>query len=217
MSDPVRVLIAEDHPFFRDGLRRALDADDGVQVIAECADGPAALERIRTLGPAIAILDIGLPGLDGCAIVRQVRAERLPVEFIFLTIADDPEIFDQSLEWGVKGYLLKDCTAVEIVRCVRAVADGQHYASPVMTTHLVERTRRVERFARGVPGLDQLTPQERVILRRIAAGRRSKEVAEELGIAPKTVDAHRTSICRKLDVHGNHALTRFAVRHRHDI
>lgn len=217
MGDPIRVLIAEDHPFFRDGLRRALEQDPGVDVVAACEDGPTALERIRALSPAIAILDIGLPELDGCAIVRQARDERLPVEFIFLTINDDPEIFDQSLEWGVKGYLLKDCTAAEIVRCVRAVAGGQHYASPVMTTHLVERTRRVERFVRGVPGLDQLTPQERVILRRIAAGRRSKEVAEELGIAPKTVDAHRTSICRKLDVHGNHALTRFAVRHRHDI
>jgi DNA-binding NarL/FixJ family response regulator len=217
MGDPIRVLIAEDHPFFRDGLRRALEQDPSVDVVAACEDGPTALERIRAMSPAIAILDIGLPELDGCAIVRQARDERLPVEFIFLTINDDPEIFDQSLEWGVKGYLLKDCTAAEILRCVRAVAGGQHYASPVMTTHLVERTRRVERFTRGVPGLDQLTPQERVILRRIAAGKRSKEVAEELGIAPKTVDAHRTSICRKLDVHGNYALTRFAVQHRHDI
>jgi DNA-binding NarL/FixJ family response regulator len=214
MTDPIRVVIAEDHPFFRDGLRRALEQDESVRVVGECADGRTALEQIRSLNPTVAILDIGLPELDGCAVVRQMRADRLPVEIVFLTIADDPDIFDQALEWGVKGYLLKDCTAEEIVRCVRAVARGQHFASPVMTTHLVARTRRVERFARSVPGLDLLTPQERAILQRIAWGKRSKEVAEDMGIAPKTVDAHRTSICRKLGVHGNHALTRFAVRHR---
>ena len=214
MADLIRVVIAEDHPFFRDGLRRALEQDESVRVVGETADGRAALEQIRSLEPTIAILDIGLPGLDGCAVVRQVRADRLPVEIIFLTIADDPDIFDQALEWGVKGYLLKDCTAEEIVRCVHAVARGQHFASSVMTTHLVARTRRVERFAKGLPGLRHLTPQERVILQAIALGKRSKDVAEELGIAPKTVDAHRTSICRKLGVHGNHALTRFAVQHR---
>jgi DNA-binding NarL/FixJ family response regulator len=214
MSEPLTVVIAEDHPFFRDGLRHALEQDPTLRVVGECADGRTALEQIRALRPAVAILDIGLPELDGCTVVRQLRAEHLPVEFVFLTIADDPEMFDQALEWGVKGYLLKDCTADEIVRCVHAVARGQHFASPVMMTHLVARTRRVERFARAVPGLDDLTPQERAILQRIAAGMRSKEVAEELGIAPKTVDAHRTNICRKLNLHGNHALTRFAVRHR---
>lgn len=214
MADPVRVVLAEDHPFFRDGLRRALEQDETIQVVGESADGRTALEQIRSLAPAIAILDIGLPELDGCAVVRQVRTDRLPVEIVFLTIADDSDIFDQALEWGVKGYLLKDCTSEEILRCVRAVSRGQHFASPAMTTHLVARAHRVERFARSLPGLDLLTPQERSILQRIARGNRSKEVAEDLGIAPKTVDAHRTSICRKLGVHGKHALTRFAVRHR---
>lgn len=217
MADRVTVVIAEDHPFFRDGLRRALERDELLKVVGECADGRTALEQIRSLRPDVAVLDIGLPDLDGCAVVRQVRAERLPVEVVFLTIADDPEIFDQALEWGVKGYLLKDCTADEIARCVRAVARGHHFASPVMTTHLVARTRRVERFAQGLPALEHLTVQERGILTRIARGKRSKEVAEELGIAPKTVDAHRTSICRKLGLRGNHALTRFAVRHRDNI
>jgi DNA-binding NarL/FixJ family response regulator len=214
MVEPIRVVLAEDHPFFRDGLRRALEQDDGVLVVGDSADGRTALAQIRSLKPAVAILDIGLPELDGCAVVRHVRAERLPVEVVFLTIAEDPEIFDQALAWGVKGYLLKDCTAEEITRCVRAVARGQHFVSPVMTTHLVARTHRVEAFAQTLPGLGLLTPLERVILQRIAWGKRSKEVAEDLGIAPKTVDAHRTSICRKLGVHGNHALTRFAVQHR---
>lgn len=214
MADRLRIVVAEDHPFFRDGLTRALERDATLEIVGEAADGVSALAQIRALGPDVAILDIGLPDMDGCAVVKRIREERLPVEIIFLTISDDRDIFDQALEWGVKGYLLKDCTAEEIVRCVRAVARGQHFASPAMTTFLVERTQRIERFTRNLPGLTSLTPQERAILKRIAQGKRSKEIADDLGIAPKTVDAHRSNICRKLEVHGNHALSRFAVMHR---
>jgi DNA-binding NarL/FixJ family response regulator len=210
----VRIVIAEDHPFFRDGLRLALARDDRLHIIGESGDGRTALEQIRSLQPDVAILDIGLPELDGCEIVRQVRADRMPVEVIFLTIADDPEIFQQALEWDVKGYLLKDCTADEIVRCVHAVVRGQHFASPPMTSHLVARARAIDRFTETLPGLRALTTLERTVLRRIAAGRRSKEIAQELGIAPRTVDAHRTDIARKLGIRGKHALTRFAALHR---
>lgn len=217
MSDPLRIVIAEDHPVFRDGLRRALASAGDLQVVGEAADGVAALELVRSQQPDVAILDIGLPRLDGCAVARQIRADGLSLELVFLTVSDDAAMFDESLEWDIKGYLLKDATADEIVRCVRTVARGQHFASPAMTTHLVERTQRARRFVAKLPALQQLTPHERAILVRIAQGRRSKEIAAELGIAPKTVDAHRSNICRKLDVHGNHALTRFAVQHRHEL
>ena len=214
MADPVRLVLAEDHPFFRDGLKMALGRDDRMQIVGESGDGRTALSQIRSLRPDVAILDIGLPELDGCEVVRRVRADHLPVEVIFLTIADDPEMFQQALEWGVKGYLLKDCTADEIVRCVQAVVRGQYFASPPMMSHLVARTQAIESFTQRLPGLTSLTPTERAVLRRIAAGRRSKEIAGDLGIAPRTVDAHRTEIARKLGVHGTHGLSRFAVRHR---
>ena len=214
MADLVRIVVAEDHPFFRDGLRLALGRDDRLQIVGESGDGRTALEQIRSLEPDVAILDIGLPEIDGCEVVRRIRADRLPVEIIFLTIADSPEIFQQALEWDVKGYLLKDCTADEIVRCVHAVARRQHFASPPMMSHLVARIRAIESFTQTLPGLRGLTTLERTVLRRIAAGRRSKEIAEELGIAPRTVDAHRTDIARKLGIHGRHALTRFAAQHR---
>jgi two-component system nitrate/nitrite response regulator NarL len=215
-ADPreLRLVIAEDHPVFRDGLRRALTRETGLTVVGEASDGLTALDRIRTLEPDVAILDVGLPVIDGCEVARRVRAERLAVELVFLTVCDEPEIFDLALELEVKGYLLKDSTAAEIVRCVRAVAAGQHFASPAMTTYLVERSGRVQRFSRRIPGLDELTAQERLILRRVAQERRSKEIAAELGISPKTVDAHRASICQKLGLRGNHALSRFAVQRR---
>jgi DNA-binding NarL/FixJ family response regulator len=217
MGEPIRLVIAEDHPFFRDGLRRALDRCDAFQIVAETADGPAALEQIRVHKPEVAILDIGLPRMNGFAVVRKLREEGIPVAIVFLTVHDDEAMFEAALELDVRGYLLKDCTDAEMIRCISAVAAGQHYTSPSMTTYLVNKTQRVERFAQQTPGLGLLTAQERTILRAIARDRSSKEIAAEMGIARRTVDAHRSNICRKLEIHGQHALARYAVRHRADL
>ena len=217
MGEPIRLVIAEDHPFFRDGLRRALDRCDAFQIVAETADGPAALEQIRVHKPEVAILDIGLPRMNGFAVVRKLREEGIPVAIVFLTVHDDEAMFEAALELDVRGYLLKDCTDAEMVRCISAVAAGQHYTSPSMTTYLVNKTQRVERFAQQTPGLGLLTAQERTILRAIARDRSSKEIAAEMGIARRTVDAHRSNICRKLEIHGQHALARYAMRHRADL
>jgi DNA-binding NarL/FixJ family response regulator len=217
VSGEIRIVFAEDHPFFRDGLRTALGGADGFRLVGEAADGAAALELVQSLEPEVAILDIGLPVMNAVSVVRRIREQQLPVEVVFLTVHDEEEMFEEALELGVKGYLLKDCTASELVRCVRAVASGEHYTTPPMTTYLVGKIQRVERFAEKVPGLSLLTAHERAILRRIAHEKTSKEIAEEMGIAPKTVDAHRTNICSKLKIHGKHVLSRFALRHRADI
>jgi len=209
--------ILGDHPFFRDGLRAALKSVDSFRLVGETSDGQTAFEYVQSLQPDVVILDIGLPRLDGVAVARRIREHRLPVEIVFLTVHDDEQMFEEAIELGVKGYLLKDCTAAEIVRCVKAVSAGTYYAAPSMTTYLVSKTRRIERFAEKVPGLNLLTAHERAILRRIAQDKTSKEIAHEMGIAPKTVDAHRSNICSKLKIHGKHVLSRFAVRHRADI
>lgn len=217
MDDKTRIVIAEDHPFFLAGLRRVLEKAGSIAIVGDAADGPTALGQIRSLKPNLAILDIGLPRMNGFDIVRTIRAERIPVEVVFLTIHDDEDMFETALQLGVKGYLLKDCTDTELLRCIGAVSSGQHYASPSMTSYLVKKTQRVEQFAEQAPGLRLLTPHERTILRFIAQDKTSKEIARELGIARKTVDAHRSNICRKLEIHGQHVLTRFAVRHRQEI
>jgi two-component system nitrate/nitrite response regulator NarL len=209
----IRTVIADDHPLFREGLRSAL-AQEGLLVVGDAADGRRALDLIRQLGPDVAVLDIGLPELDGCAVARTIREERLPVELVFLTVCDEIEMFEQALEWDVKGYLLKDATAQEIARCVRTVAGGGHFIGPPMASYLVERTRRIEQLGRAVPELQRLTAHERAILKRIARQMASKEIAAEMGISPKTVDAHRANICQKLNLHGNHVLSRFAWQHR---
>jgi len=217
VAERIRIVVADDHPFFRNGLRTALKSSHGFKLVGEAGDGVSALEQIQKLKPDVAILDIGLPLMNGVAVTRCVRQEQIPVDVIFLTVAQDEEIFETALELGVKGYLLKDCTDTELYACIRTVRSGAHYLTPSMTTHLVNKTSRIDEFANIVPGLKLLTSHERAILRRIAQDKTSKEIAVELGIAVKTVDTHRTNICRKLEIHGQHVLTRFAARHRTEI
>lgn len=217
MADDIRLVIAEDHPLFRDALRRTFEKCGSMQVVAEAQDGPSALDHIRALAPDVALLDIGLPRMNGFAVVRALRQDRSPVKVVFLTVHEDEATFEAALELDVRGYLLKDCTEPELVRCISAVAAGQHYTSPSMTTFLVNRTQRVRQLVEDTPGLQRLTPQERNILKQIARDKTSKEIAQEMGIAAKTVDGHRSSICRKLDIHGQHGLARFAARHRADL
>ncbi len=217
MNEEIRIVIADDHPLLRSGLRHDLQKASCLRVIAEATDGVTALEYIRSLEPDIAILDIGLPKMNGVAVVRRIREESVPVEIIFLTICEDRDIFEEALELGVKGYLLKDCAEGELLGCITAVASGQNYMTPLMTTYLVDKLRRTKKFSRQTPGLDLLTCQERAVLRQIANGKTSKEIADDMGIAPKTVDAHRSNICTKLEIHGPSVLTRFAMQHRTEI
>jgi DNA-binding NarL/FixJ family response regulator len=217
VSEEIRIVIAEDHPFFRDGLRRALENSRSFDVVGEAADGLTALDQVRSLRPDVAILDIRLPKLNGVALVRNIRQEQIPVEIVFLTICDDEEMFEEAIALGVKGYLLKDCTESEVLRCLDAVSSGQHYTTPAMTTYLVNKTRRVAQFTEKIAGLRLLTPQERAILKEIAHEKTSKEIAQAMGITQKTVDTHRSNICRKLEIHGQHVLSRFAARHRTEI
>jgi DNA-binding NarL/FixJ family response regulator len=217
MNEEIRIVIADDHHFFRSGLRHDLQKASCLRLIAEANDGVTALDHIRLLKPDIAILDIGLPKMNGVAVVRRIREESIPVEIIFLTICEDQDIFEEALELGVKGYLLKDCTEAELLRCITAVASGQNYTTPLMTTYLVDRLRGTKELRGQTPGLDLLTEQERAVLRQIGDGKTSKEIADEMGIAPKTVDAHRSNICRKLQIHGPNVLGRFATRHRTQI
>ena len=217
METVIEVLIADDHPIVRQGLRQTIESDAGLRVVAEAGNGREALAGIKELRPHVAVLDIQMPALDGFGVARAVREEGLPVEVIFLTVYRDEEVFNAALDLGVKGYVLKDSAVSDIVACVRAVAAGGHYASPALTTHLVGRGRRAAALVEERPGLAALTPTERHVLRLIADYKTSKEIAAELFISPRTVETHRNNICQKLDVHGSHALMKFALAHKSEL
>lgn len=211
MADQIRILLADDHPVVRKGLRMAIEEDEGLSVVGEAADGEAALALIVELLPQIAVLDIDMPKMDGFAVAREIAARHLPVATIFLTLHTGEDPFRAAMELRAKGYILKDSAVLEIVTSIRAVAAGQPYLSSALTARLLQPP------AASAPndGLaSRLTPTERRIVQLIAADKSSKEIGEELSIHYRTIENHRTTICRKLGLEGANALLRFALQNK---
>lgn len=217
METEIRLIIADDHPIFRRGLRAMIEAEAGLTVVAEAADGDTALTLISEHEPDVAILDLDMPGQDGFAVTRAAAAEGLAVAVIILTMHDNESIFNAALDLGVKGFVLKDSALPEIIDCIKAVTAGRNYISPQLSTYLISRGTRSAAPAHTVPGLQYLTPSERNILRLIADEKSTRQIADALHISPRTVDRHRANICDKLDLHGAHALLRFAISHKSEL
>jgi len=163
------------------------------------------------------VVDVDMPGLDGLGVAREIRKKRLPVEIVFLTIHGEEDLFHAAMDLGSKGYLLKDSALTEIVKALRAVAEGNYYVTPSLTAYLVHRRSRAQAFASEKLGLADLTPTERRILGMVAEGKSSKSIAEELFVHHRTVENHRTNICQKLGLRGHNALFKFALQHKTEI
>jgi DNA-binding NarL/FixJ family response regulator len=217
MASEIRVLIADDHPIFRQGLRLIIEAQRDLAVVAEASDGAQALECLQNDDVSVAVLDVTMPFKDGFAVAREVRERRLAVALVFLTMHKDEHYLNAALDLDVRGYVLKDNATTEIVDCVRAVAAGGEYISPTLSSFLIRRRRRATNLAEQKPALAQLTAVERRILRLIADGLTSREIAEQLGIGLRTVEHHRNNVAVKLELRGSHALTKFALKHQSDL
>jgi DNA-binding NarL/FixJ family response regulator len=215
MSEEIRVILADDHPTMRKGLRLSLEEDRGLKIVAEASDGEAALAHIRKLQPQIAILDIDMPKLDGLAVARALVKDHSETAVIFLTLHADEHLFREAIDLGSRGYILKDSATEEIVAGVRAVAGGQPYLSPAVTAYLLQNSERGA-GSRERKLTDGLTPTEGRIMKLIALGKTSKEIGAEFSIHYRTVENHRTNICRKLELEGEgaNALLRFALQHK---
>ncbi len=209
-----KVLIADDHPIFREGLVRIIERDKSFTIVAQCGDGGEALALIRELQPEIAILDISMPTMSGLDIARSAQQEGLSVEIVILTMYKDDKYFNAAMDIGVKGYVLKDSIATELLESLRALSSGKYYISPVISELLIDRKTRLQSLAKAMPSLNELTPSERNILKLLAENKTSKEIANELFISVRTVENHRTHICNKLGIKGHNKLLQFAIEHR---
>jgi len=214
LQSRLSIVLADDHPVFRHGLRQIVEAESDFTVVGEARDGEGALALIKTLRPEIAILDISMPKLDGLTVACQLREERSPVKIILVTMYREEKLFKKALEAGVKGYVLKDCATTDIISCLNAVSAGENYTSPELTTYLIKRVREVDSAGLPHSGLDTLSDTERRVLSSIGDCKTNKEIAQELFISVRTVETHRNNICKKLDVHGSHALMKFAFDHK---
>jgi DNA-binding NarL/FixJ family response regulator len=210
----ISVVIVDDHPLFREGLRQAITGDDRFALSGEADRGQKALELIQQLKPDVAVLDVNLPELSGLEIATALQGKTSPTQLVILTMLKDEPAFNKALNLGIKGYVLKDNATSEILNCIEAVANGEAYVSPTLTEFLLRRRGRAETLGAHKPGLDDLTTAERRILKRIASGQTTRQIAAELFISPRTVETHRANICTKLELTGSNRLLQFALENR---
>jgi DNA-binding NarL/FixJ family response regulator len=209
-----RVVIVDDHPLFRQGLRHAIESDERFEIVGEADQAEAAVETILREKPDVSVLDVNLPRMNGFELVRVLRHRKCASRIVILTMLKDEQAFNTALNLKVNGYVLKENAAAEILSCIAAVADGDSYVSPSLTDFLLRRRSRAELLASKRPGLDDLTVAERRVLKRIAEGKTSKEIASEFFISPRTVESHRASICEKLELRGANRLLQFAFENK---
>lgn len=206
----VKLLIVDDHPLFRRGLREVIEENPRFRVVGEASDGEAAMRMIAELKPGIAVVDIDMPRLSGLELVRALQKLKSPVTFVFLTMYDEEEMFNAAMDLGVKAYVVKESAADDILTALEKVDQGETFISPSISEIGKRRTSRVQQLLLSKPQLEDLTSAERRILKFIAEDRTSKEIADLLKISVKTVENHRLNICHKLNLHGSHSLLKFA-------
>lgn len=210
----LRVLIADDHPIFRKGLIQAVGSDRAIEIVGEAGDGQQALRLADELKPDVAVLDIEMPELSGLQVAEEIIKRRLPVDIVFLTMYKEEDMFNEAMDLGVKGYVLKESAVSDIVNSIKTVATGRYYLSPTISEFLVSRSDRARLLLKKKPQLENLTATERKVLRFISENKTSKEIANELNISYRTVENHRSNICNKLEIHGSHSLLKFAIEHK---
>lgn len=212
MSQTVRVLICDDHELFREGLKAILRDETGVEVIGEARDGREAVEKAARLGPDVVVMDMEMPNLNGLEATRRIRQAHPYVKVLILTMYGEKELVARCLEAGAAGYVLKDVPATQLLYAIRAVHRGDKYMSPEALKGMVDRY--VEGSKVGGTSYDLLTDREREVLKLLAEGLSTKEAASRLGLSAKTVDAHKTNLMRKLDIHGRAELIRWAIQNK---
>jgi DNA-binding NarL/FixJ family response regulator len=210
---PIEVLIVDDHPVVRRGLRVLLEVQDGIEVVGEAGEGPTALKLAAEHHPDVILLDLKLPGLDGLAVLAELRARQdharqdHQTKILVLTSVTDPVAAGRAMREGAAGVLYKDVDPDALVRAIRAVHDGHLLLAPEAAGTLLQPTTGRNR------SLDALTAREREVLAELAKGRSNREIARALNVSEKTVKAHVSSVLAKLGVQDRTQAALFAVRH----
>jgi DNA-binding NarL/FixJ family response regulator len=208
------VLIADDHPIFRKGLFLAVGTDRSIEIIGEAENGQEALDMTEKMKPDVVVLDIEMPGLTGLQVAHEIIKRQLPVNIIFLTMYKEEDMFNEAMDLGVKGYVLKESAVNDIVSGIKTVAAGNYFLSPSISGYLVSRNSRSRSLLKKKPQLQNLTSTERKVLRLISENKTSKEIGDDLNISYRTVENHRFNICNKLEIHGSHSLLKFAIEYK---
>jgi DNA-binding NarL/FixJ family response regulator len=206
---PLRVLLADDHALVRAGIRSLLDRMVDVEVVGEAGDGQQALDMVDALRPDILVIDIAMSGLNGLEAAAVMKKSFPAVKVMILSMHANEEYVIRAFNAGAAAYLVKDAAAGELTLAIAAVGRGDVYLSPAVSRMVVsDYVGGAGRMARG----KALTPRQREILRHLAGGRSTKQIAAQLGISGKTVDTHRAQLMQRLGIHDLPGLVRYAIR-----
>jgi len=210
MNPPSTVLIADDHPIYRKGLCEVIEGDPSLAIAGQAANGEEALRLVEELRPAVAILDINMPKLSGLQVARVLAGRPTDVKLVLLTMHESEDLFDEAMALGVSAYVLKESAVEDLLSAVHAVIAGRSFVSAAIAGLLVRRRGQASALRKEKPGLGLLSPTERRVLLFIAADRTTKEIADLLGVSPRTIDTHRQNMSAKLGLTGSHSLLKFA-------
>jgi RNA polymerase sigma factor (sigma-70 family) len=209
----IRIIIADDHAIVRQGIGHVLEAMPGLEVIAEASDGQEVIDLLDEFDPDLLLLDISMPNKTGLDVARELRGRGSEVPILILSMHDNPEYVLEAVRSGADGYLLKDTAPAELRRAVQVVHGGKEYFAERVTHQLSVALREELEREQQRTRLDQLTGREREVLVRVADGRTNREIAEEFGISPRTVETHRERVMVKLRIRTVAGLTRFVLEH----
>jgi DNA-binding NarL/FixJ family response regulator len=214
MKPGIKLLIIDDHPVFRRGLRQIIEEHPRFAIVGEASDGQTGLKMLAELKPDVAVVDIDMPHLNGLEMLRALQRMKSPVSVLVLTMYKEEDMFNAAMDLGVKAYVLKENAVDDLLKGLDKAVLGETFVSSSMSLVGQRRTSRVQQLLLSKPQIEDLTAAERRILKLIAEDRTSKEIADQLGISVKTVENHRLSICHKLNLHGSHSLLKFAFDHK---
>ena len=211
---PITIVLADDHPMFRKGLRDTIDRNTPYSVLGEASDGEEAYRVIAQQIPTIAILDVEMPKMNGLDVAHRINDENLAVSVIILSMYEEYGLFNKAIDAGVKGYILKESAVHDILSGISKVAAGEYYFSPSLSGYLMRRTKAAEHNLSSATGTDSLTGMEKQVLHLIAESLSSRTIADRLCISIRTVESHRYNICHKLQLNGSYSLLRYALTNR---
>lgn len=205
----IRILIADDHTIMRDGLRALLANEPGLEIVGTAADGVSAVRMSDELRPDIVIMDVSIPGTGGIQAIRNIKRKSLSIGIVVLTFHTEEHFVKGAIDAGADCYVLKDERREELMKAIDCARRGRHYLSPGIAARVV--TGPMQGESAGNPSWFLLTSREREVLKLVAEGYRTKEIAGYLSLSHKTIEKHRANLMRKLDLHNVSAVTTYAI------